>query len=87
MPADRTTPGSDSTVRAPLRGTLVRVDVEDGDEVAAGQRLAVVEAMKMENEVTAPTAGRVIDVLRADRTIAEGDVICRIVSMFDGLAS
>jgi acetyl-CoA/propionyl-CoA carboxylase biotin carboxyl carrier protein len=46
-----------------MPGTVVAVDVAAGDTVAAGQRLAVVEAMKMEHAVTAPVAGLVKDVL------------------------
>jgi len=42
-----------------MPGKVVRVLVEPGDEVHAGQGLVVVEAMKMENEISAPRAGRV----------------------------
>jgi len=44
---------------APLQGLLVSVLVQDGDEVSAGQEVAVLEAMKMQHGVTAPRAGRV----------------------------
>jgi acetyl/propionyl-CoA carboxylase alpha subunit/acetyl-CoA carboxylase carboxyltransferase component len=46
-------------VRAPSPGVVVRVAVAAGDEVAAGQTLAVLESMKMERPVAAPFAGRV----------------------------
>src|SRR5581483_8360665 len=46
-------------VVSPMQGTVVRVAVEDGQAVAAGDLIAVVEAMKMENPVTAPAAGLV----------------------------
>jgi acetyl-CoA/propionyl-CoA carboxylase biotin carboxyl carrier protein len=46
-----------------MPGTVIAVDVAAGDTVAAGQRLAVVEAMKMEHAVTAPVTGLVKDVL------------------------
>lgn len=46
-------------VRAPMPGMVVKVEVAPGDEVAAGQGVAVVEAMKMENELSAPADGRV----------------------------
>ncbi len=52
----------DHAVAAPMPGRVVRVLVEPGDRVAAGQGLVVVEAMKMENEVAAPAAGVVSDV-------------------------
>jgi acetyl-CoA/propionyl-CoA carboxylase biotin carboxyl carrier protein len=46
-----------------MPGTVIAVDVAAGDAVAAGQRLVVVEAMKMEHAVTAPVDGVVKDVL------------------------
>lgn len=49
-------------VTAPMPGRVVRVLVAIGDEVAHRQGLVVVEAMKMENELVSPKAGRVKDV-------------------------
>ena len=46
-------------IKAPMPGKVVRVLVTAGDEVAAGQGLVVLEAMKMQNEMKAPRAGRV----------------------------
>ena len=46
-------------VRAPMPGLMVRIDVKAGDQVIAGQGVAAMEAMKMENELRAPAAGRV----------------------------
>ena len=46
-------------VTAPMPGKIVRLLVELGEEVVAGQGLVVMEAMKMENELRAPRAGRV----------------------------
>ena len=48
--------------KAPMTGRVLRVLVGRGDEVAAGQGLVVVEAMKMENELRAPGPGRVTEV-------------------------
>ncbi len=48
---------SDKVVRAPMPGRIVRLSVTEGAEVAAGGAIAVVEAMKMENEVVAEGAG------------------------------
>ena len=51
----------DAAIRAPMNGRLVAIAVEEGDTVEAGQRLAVVEAMKMEHALVAPFAGVVRD--------------------------
>ena len=44
-----------------MQGTVLKVLVADGDAVAAGQVICVVEAMKMENEIAAPRDGAVTD--------------------------
>lgn len=48
---------------APMAGKLLRVEVKVGDQVKVGQPLAVIEAMKMENELLAPISGVVADVM------------------------
>lgn len=55
--------GGAATVSAPMPGTVIAVRVSEGDDVEAGQVLIVLEAMKMENTVPAPGAGRVSRVL------------------------
>jgi biotin carboxyl carrier protein len=50
---------ADLTLRAQIPGRVVRLWVNNGDVVEAGQRLLAVEAMKMENEIRAPHAGTV----------------------------
>jgi glutaconyl-CoA/methylmalonyl-CoA decarboxylase subunit gamma len=50
-------------VRAPLPGRLVKLNVKVGDRVALGGPLLTIEAMKMENEIVAPRAGRITRVL------------------------
>jgi acetyl/propionyl-CoA carboxylase alpha subunit/acetyl-CoA carboxylase carboxyltransferase component len=63
-------------VTAPLAGTVVSVAVAPGDQVAAGDELLVVEAMKMEHEVRAPRAGLVQEVAVAvGATVAAGVVL------------
>jgi biotin carboxyl carrier protein len=51
--------GGDETIDSVMPGKVVRVLVSPGDTVRSGQGLVVVEAMKMENEISAPRAGRV----------------------------
>ncbi|MEJ2087380.1 MAG: carboxyl transferase domain-containing protein, partial [Gammaproteobacteria bacterium] len=58
-------------IEVPMAGTVVSVDVSEGDEVSAGQALLIVSAMKMESLVTAPVAGKVHRVL----PVAEGDSV------------
>lgn len=59
--AARKTSGRES-ITAPMPGKVVRVLIAEGDEVAAGQGLIVVEAMKMQNEMKAPRAGHVVSI-------------------------
>ncbi len=56
-PASGATPAGGTTVLPPMPGRVVEVRVHDGDTVAKGAVLVVLEAMKMRNEVTAPAAG------------------------------
>ena len=51
-----------SEIRAPMPGLVLRITVEAGQEVAAGDTLLVLEAMKMENAIKAPAAGVVAEV-------------------------
>ncbi len=68
------------TVVAPMQGTILRLLVEVGDPVEAGQAICVLEAMKMENSVAAERAGTVatLDVV-AGQSVGSGDVIATIV--------
>src|SRR5215210_6647705 len=68
-------------VVTPMQGTVLAVEVAEGDEVRAGQILCVVEAMKMENEITAHRAGRVTELsIEAGQPVKAGQVICVVQS-------
>ncbi len=62
-------------VVAPMPGLVVRVNVEVGDHVQAGQGLVVMEAMKMENELRATSAGRVKSIAATPGTAVEKGTI------------
>ena len=66
-------------VRSPMPGLVVAVEVLDGERVVAGNGIAIIEAMKMENEITAPIGGRVRDVsVRAGSAVEADTLLCRI---------
>ncbi|MGD0312224.1 MAG: acetyl-CoA carboxylase biotin carboxylase subunit [Acidimicrobiales bacterium] len=67
------------TVAVPMQGTIVKVLVAEGDAVEVGQTICVLEAMKMENNVTAEKAGTVKEVkVQAGESVGPGDVIAVI---------
>ena len=70
---------SGDAVTAPMQGTIVKVAVEEGQQVSAGDLVVVLEAMKMENPVTAHKDG-VVTGLSAEpgSTVSQGTVICEI---------
>lgn len=69
------------TVKAPMPGLVVRVEVEVGQRVEAGAGLVVVEAMKMENELRAPHAGVVETVhVAAGQTVEKGAPLVTLAS-------
>lgn len=63
-------------VAAPMPGRVIRLLVEPGAEVQAGQGLIVVEAMKMQNEMKSPKAGRIVEVkAAAGDTVTAGQIL------------
>ncbi|MCF7553252.1 biotin carboxylase N-terminal domain-containing protein [Pseudonocardia sp. WMMC193] len=70
---------SGDAVTAPMQGTIIKVAVNDGDTVSAGDLIVVLEAMKMENPVTAHKDGTVSGLsAEAGSTISQGAVVCEI---------
>ncbi len=66
-------------VAAPMPGKVVRVLVNVGDQVAVGQGLVVVEAMKMQNEMKAVRAGRIVSLTAvAGATVNAGEILVAI---------
>lgn len=66
-------------VRAPLPGILLRIDKKAGDTVKVGEVIAVIEAMKMNNNIDAPADGKVTKIsAQAGKTLDKGETICII---------
>jgi len=67
-------PGGVKSLSAPMPGLVVEIMVSEGDSVSAGQTLLVLEAMKMQNEITAPASGTVSRVdVKAGASVNSGD--------------
>ncbi|WP_157050818.1 biotin/lipoyl-containing protein, partial [Rhodococcus sp. RD6.2] len=70
---------SGDAVTAPMQGTVVKVAVEEGQEVAEGDLIVVLEAMKMENPVTAHKAGVVTGLaVEPGAAITQGTVLAEL---------
>ena len=70
---------SGDALTAPMQGTLVKIAVADGDAVAAGDLIVVLEAMKMEQPITAHKAGTVSGLsAEVGAVVTSGSVICEI---------
>lgn len=65
----------ESSIRSPLFGTIIAVNVHNGDEVKKGDVLLVIESMKMENEVTAVRNCNVNEILVAVGSPVEKDQV------------
>ena len=75
-PAAPAAAASGLKVTCPLPGTILSINVKEGDTVAAGQTLLVLEAMKMENNIDAERGGVVKQILvSAGSTVMEGDTL------------
>jgi acetyl-CoA/propionyl-CoA carboxylase, biotin carboxylase, biotin carboxyl carrier protein len=71
--------GATEDLVSPLQGTVLKVAVEQGAEVAEGDLVCVIEAMKMENEITAHRAGKVSELPISDgAAVSSGDLLAKI---------
>jgi biotin carboxyl carrier protein len=78
-PAPRAAGRGPARLSAPMPGKVVRVLVEPGQAVQAGQGLVVMEAMKMENELRAPRPGTVVQVLVREQQAVETGALLVVV--------
>ena len=71
--------GGGDSLTSPIQGTVLRVAVEQGAQVEAGALICVVEAMKMENEITAHKSGTVKELpIAVGAAVATGDTLAVI---------
>jgi acetyl-CoA/propionyl-CoA carboxylase, biotin carboxylase, biotin carboxyl carrier protein len=72
--------GAKDAVVTPMQGTVLAVEVAEGDEVEPGRVICVVEAMKMENEITAHRAGVITELaVEPGQTVSSGQILCVVV--------
>ena len=75
-PAPAAAPAGGEAVSAPMPGTILDIKVSEGDTVASGDVLLILEAMKMENEIMAPVGGKVVSVNTSKgASVNPGDVL------------
>ncbi|NLB61501.1 MAG: biotin/lipoyl-binding protein [Clostridiales bacterium] len=64
-------------ILAPMPGTILRVNIKNGDQVKKGDCLFILEAMKLENEIMAPHDGKIASVnISQGATVNAKDVLC-----------
>ena len=78
-PAAPVVTGAGEPVAAPMPGTILKVNVAQGQAIKAGDVLCVLEAMKMENDITAPKDGTITQVVTAKgANVSTGDTLVMI---------
>ena len=71
--------GAGEKLASPLPGVIIEVSVKEGQQVKAGQKIAILEAMKMENEIPAPKDGTITDIhVHKGDSLQEGDPVVTI---------
>lgn len=68
------------SIKAPMPGTILSFNVSVGDTVSEGQVLAILEAMKMENELVSPASGKVKSIhIEKGSSVVENQIILQII--------
>ena len=71
--------GAAEKLASPLPGVIIEISVKEGQQVKAGQKVAILEAMKMENEIPAPKDGTITEIhVHKGDTLQEGDPVVTI---------
>ena len=71
--------GASEKLASPLPGVIIEISVKEGQQVKAGQKVAILEAMKMENEIPAPKDGTITEIhVHKGDTLQEGDPVVTI---------
>ena len=66
-------------INSPLPGTVIKIFVREGDTVKVGQKLMILEAMKMENNIDSDKDGKVVSIpVRPGQSVMEGDTLIEI---------
>lgn len=74
--ADTAVPTGAQIIKSPMPGTILKINVRSGDAVKKGQTLLILEAMKMENEISAPCDGIVASInVSQGVSVNTGDVL------------
>ena len=77
--ASAQTPGEGEKVKSPMPGNILAVNVNVGQSVKAGDVMFILEAMKMENEIVAPVAGTVKQILVSKGSTVDTDAVLAVI--------
>ena len=80
LPPDAVGAAGEGVLLAPMHGRVISVDAEVGASVSAGQRLVVLEAMKMEHEILADVDGVVEEIAASGSQVGADQVLARIAA-------
>lgn len=78
--SNKVVPDSAKKVNSPMPGTILDIKVNQGDTISKNQLVIVLEAMKMENEIVSPYAGKVASInVTKGATVNSGDVLLSVI--------